>query len=71
MTYDFTMLTRDQWSDREFQQFLKTSRISDWLKQCLLSAIELDPNDAANEAEILRTILSLRARKLTNQALSP
>ncbi|MEH6759077.1 MAG: hypothetical protein V7676_16430 [Parasphingorhabdus sp.] len=71
MTYDFAMLTSDQWSDEQFRQFLESSNISDWLKQCLLLATDLDPNDVANEAEILRTILSIRATKLTFRALSP
>ena len=70
MSSDFAKLASDHWSEDKFHEFVTSSNISGWLKQCLLSAIDMDPNDAANEAEILRTILSIRATKLTSQALS-
>jgi hypothetical protein len=41
---------------------------SDWLKEALLSAINRDPGDAANDVDTLRTILRQRAK--TTQALA-
>jgi hypothetical protein len=35
---------------------------SDWLKNALLTAINRDPMDAANDADELRTILRKRAK---------
>ena len=47
-----------------FQRALKVAQdqaASDWLKNALVAAINRDPVDAANDAEVLSRILQLRA----------
>lgn len=39
--------------DEEIRQLLGDPGLSDWFKRALLSALDRDPVDAANEADLL------------------
>ena len=55
-----------------FQQALKVAddpAVSDWLKRSLIEAINRDPVAAAKDADILRSILSLRAEAVQQNAV--
>ncbi len=57
-----------------FQQALKVAddpAVSDWLKKSLFEAINRDPVDAATDAEVLRSILSLRAEAVQHSIERP
>jgi hypothetical protein len=54
---------------RRALQVAEDPAASGWLKDALLSAINRDPADAANDVETLRTILLQRA-KATTKALA-
>ncbi len=43
---------------------LNDPEASDWLKHALRSALERDPVDAANDAEILAQVLEARAERM-------
>ena len=44
---------------------------SDWLKEALRSALKRDPVDAANDAEVLATLLVYRAAKIMRGSSKP
>ena len=48
-------------------QLLGDPSCSYWLKDALSSALTRDPVDAANDAEVLATLLDARCRKLLNE----
>jgi tRNA U34 5-methylaminomethyl-2-thiouridine-forming methyltransferase MnmC len=57
-----------------FQKALKVAQdpvASDWLKNALVEAINRDPVDAANDAEILCRILLLRAAAVVQKSGAP
>ncbi len=47
--------------DEEIRQMLADPGLSHWFKRALLSALERDPVDAANDAELLYIVLDRRA----------
>jgi len=58
-----------------FQRALRVTEdpaASDWLKESLMNAINRDPVDAANDAEVLYEILSQRSKatRIVNRARS-
>ncbi len=53
----------------EIPQLLADPGLSDWFKRALRSALERDPVDAANEAELLCDVLDQRARAVAAEAL--
>lgn len=48
----------------EIQKTLANKSTSAWLKQALESALERDPVDAANDAEVLTELLARRCDRL-------
>lgn len=48
----------------EIQKTLANKSTSAWLKQALESALERDPVDAANDAEVLTELLARRCDQL-------
>jgi hypothetical protein len=46
------------------EEVLADPAASHWLKQALRSALSCDPVDAANDAEVLDELLSMRCRKV-------
>ncbi|EOF7683783.1 hypothetical protein ACRCRN_32230 [Pseudomonas aeruginosa] len=48
----------------EIQKTLANKSTSAWLKQALESALERDPVDAANDAEVLAELLARRCDQL-------
>ena len=48
----------------EIQQVLLDPAASFWLKNALRSALERDPVDAANDAEVLAQLLDRRCRSI-------
>lgn len=55
------MLTTD------INRVLTDSAASDWLKHTILDALKRDPIDAANDAEILSSLLTRRAEAVLHQ----
>ena len=51
----------------EIEQVLSDPAASFWLKDALCSAIERDPVDAANDAEVLFRVLNERCHRILNQ----
>jgi len=51
----------------EVEQVLSDPAVSFWLKDALRSALDRDPVDAANDAEVLFRLLHERCRKLLSQ----
>lgn len=57
--------------DQQIQAILEADpSASQWLKSSLRSALQRDPVDAANDAELLALILAKRAVDLQGQALA-
>lgn len=48
----------------EIEQVLADSAASFWLKACLRSALDRDPVDAANDAEVLAHLLDRRCQEI-------
>lgn len=51
-------------SDDEIRRMLKDPSLSTWLVNAMTSAMERDPVDAANDAELLSMILDKRVTTL-------
>jgi hypothetical protein len=51
----------------EIEQVLSDPSASFWLKAALGSALDRDPVDAANDAEVLFRLLDERCREILNQ----
>ncbi len=45
------------------QQIMSDPSASTWLKNCLQSAMQRDPVDAANDAQVLAAVLDQRAKQ--------
>ena len=56
--------------DEEIRQLLADPALSDWFKRALRSALERDPVDAANEADLLCGALDRRAQAIAAEALA-
>lgn len=55
-------------SDDEIRQILSGPGTSYWLKNALTSALDRDPVDAVNDAELLVMVLGHRADKISEVA---
>lgn len=49
------------------EEVLRDRSASAWLKAALRSALERDPVDAANDAEVLARLLDLRCRSMLRE----
>lgn len=56
--------------DEEIRQLLDDPSLSDWFKLALLSALDRDPVDAANDAGLLSIVLDRRAQAIAAAALA-
>ena len=56
--------------DEEIRQMLGDPGLSDWFKRALLSALDRDPVDAANDAGLLSIVLDRRAHTIAADALA-
>jgi hypothetical protein len=57
-------------SDDEIRQILSGPGTSHWLKDALTSALDRDPVDAVNDAELLAMVLGHRADHIQAAALA-
>ena len=57
-------------ADDEIRELLKDPALSHWLRDALLSALERDPVDAANDAGLLALVLDRRADEIGARALA-
>lgn len=57
---NFDVMTREL----EIEQVLADPVASFWLKQCLRSALDRDPVDAGNDAEVLAQLLDRRCQEM-------
>lgn len=57
-------------SDDEIRALISSSKLSEWFKHALLSALGPDPKDAAADAGLLSIILDKRANSLEAYALA-
>lgn len=57
-------------SDDEIRALISSSKLSDWFKHALLSALDRDPKEAAADAGLLSIILDKRASSLEAYALA-
>ena len=48
-------------SDDEIRALISSSKLSEWFKHALLSALDRDPKDAAADAGLLSIVLDQRA----------
>jgi hypothetical protein len=55
-------------SDDEIRQILSGPGTSTWLKNALTSALDRDPVDAVNDAELLAMVLGHRADQINTMA---
>lgn len=55
-------------SDDEIRAILSEAGTSQWLKNALTYALDRDPVDAANDAELLAIVLSERAKEIGKHA---
>jgi hypothetical protein len=55
-------------SDDEIRQILKGPGTSYWLKNALTAALDRDPVDAVNDAELLAMVLGHRAEQISEAA---
>jgi hypothetical protein len=55
-------------NDDEVRQILNGPATSYWLKDALTSALDRDPVDACNDAELLAMVLGHRADQITDTA---
>ena len=51
-------------SDSKIREILSGPGMSFWLKNALLAALDRDPVDAANDADLLAIVLGYRAQQL-------
>ncbi len=56
--------------DEEIRQMLGDPGLSNWFKRALLSALDRDPVDAANDAGLLSIVLDRRAQAIAADALA-
>ena len=56
-------------ADDEIRELLKDPALSHWLRDAMLSALERDPVDAANDAGLLALVLDRRAGEIAARAL--
>ncbi len=54
----------------EMEKILASPSASNWLKKSLLAALDSDPVDVANDAEVLAGVLARRCRSVLNQDLT-
>ncbi len=57
-------------SDDEIRQILNGPGTSYWLKNALTAALDRDPVDAVNDAELLAIVLRHRAEVIQSEALA-
>ena len=57
-------------SDNEIRQILNGPGTSHWLKNALTTALDRDPVDAVNDAELLAMVLGYRADKIQAAAVA-
>ena len=57
-------------SDDEIRDLLNDPALSHWLRDAMLSALERDPVDAANDAGLLALVLDRRAGEIGARALA-
>ena len=57
-------------SDDEIRALISSSKLSEWFKHALLSALDRDPKDAAADAGLLSIVLDKRASSLEAHALA-
>ena len=57
-------------SDDEIRQILKGPGTSNWMKVALSTALNRDPVDAVNDAELLALVLRHRAEQISAAALA-
>ena len=57
-------------SDDEIRRILSGPGTSTWMKLALSTALERDPVDAVNDAELLAIVLRHRAEVIQSQALA-
>lgn len=57
-------------SDDEIRQILSGPATSQWLKNALTTALDRDPVDAVNDAELLAMVLGHRADQINTTAKS-
>ena len=57
-------------SDDEIRDLLNDPALSHWLRDAMLSALERDPVDAANDAGLLALVLDRRAGEVAARALA-
>jgi hypothetical protein len=57
-------------NDDEIRQILSGPGTSTWLKNALTAALDRDPVDAVNDAELLAMVLGHRAEKIQAAALA-
>lgn len=55
-------------NDKEIERLLKDRGISFWLKNALKAALPRDPCDAANDAEVLFSVLDKRAMEARDKS---
>lgn len=56
--------------DEEIRQMMGDPGLSDWFKRALLSALDRDPVDAANDAGLLFIVLDRRAQAIAANTLA-
>ena len=56
--------------DEEIRQMVDDPGLSDWFKRALISALDRDPVDAANDAGLLSIVLDRRAQAIAADALA-
>lgn len=69
MTMEWRRMSKHGWSagddlSRDVWQILRDPAASFWIKQALQTALDRDPVDAANDAEVLAEVLSQRCSGL-------
>ena len=57
-------------SDDEIRDLLNDPALSHWLRDAMLSALERDPVDAANDAGLLALVLDRRAGEVAARAMA-
>lgn len=57
-------------SDDEIRAILREPGTSSWMKVALTTALERDPVDAVNDAELLTIVLRHRAEVIQSEALA-
>ena len=57
-------------SDDEIRAILREPGTSSWMKVALTTALERDPVDAVNDAELLAIVLRHRVEVIQSQALA-